>query len=182
TGNRVVRVWFRDEAGNLSLPVNESIQFAMQSGIRTNVAMNSVTSEGWVGCFSELYSESGFSISTIQATCNKAYLMMACGDATTLTAAAFAQRSDVMPTTADNLNTPRYANGVWWYFNSKSWGFSPDQQISQGSCDTSDGNPPQRDDILCWHMGGTLTMLSSGWSCGKSTSNSTNHRYIFQKD
>jgi hypothetical protein len=30
-------------------------------------------------------------------------------------------------------------------------------------------------------MGGTLTTLSSGWSCGKSTS-SANLKYIFHKN
>jgi len=182
---KTVNVWFKDAAGNVSDHLQDSINYSrpiLQPGIRTNIAVSTVISEGWVECFSESYTTSGTTISSIQSQCNKPDLMMACGDSTTLKAAASAEASAVIPSTPDNRNTPRLANGTWWYLNNHSWGFSSDADITQNSCDTSG---PVDGKQLCWHTrsNGDDIEMFGGYSCGTTRSNfQTTKRILFHRD
>ena len=66
---------------------------------------------------------------------------------------AAGERSIVEAVTAENM--PTLHNGSYWYHTPlASRGFSPDQTISQNSCDTDDLNGAYR---LCWH-------INNGWA------------------
>jgi hypothetical protein len=61
-------------------------------------------------------------------------------------------------------NSPYYFNGVYWYFTSSySIGYSSLNDIRQSSCDSNDGNSP--DKKVCWHLGG----IYGGFRCGSNT-------------
>jgi hypothetical protein len=156
------------------------------SGVSTNVPISSLT--GWTQCYSDTYGNSSTALSSINAQCSKAKLLLGCRPtgAPTLQVAAWAPRTDVLFDTGTG-NVPHNANGVGWYFNgSWSWGFAPQgDAINRNSCDTvasSIGGGADGTLRMCWHTGGNN--INAGWRCGTNDSifSGTFERLIFQAD
>ncbi len=143
------------------------------TGVQTNVPIADLV--GWTQCYMDTYAGSGTALTTIQAQCNKAKLLLGCRPTggTSLQVAAWAPRTDVLFDTGTG-NVTHDANGVGWYYNgSWSWGFAPQgDAIQRNSCDTVassiGGAGADPDKRLCWHTGGGA--INGGWRCGSSDS------------
>jgi hypothetical protein len=152
------------------------------SGPQKDVPLSTVTSGGWVLCWSNLYGQSetdfrnvfsGTAAGSVSA-CDGDQLLAtgwANSDPTTLIALAAATKSDVMTETGHN--SPHLANGSYWYYTpNESFGFSGFSNIQQSSCDVQDGwsANDSADSRLCWHLGdwggGTAYTLQGGWRVG----------------
>jgi hypothetical protein len=154
------------------------------SGVQTNVAATTLTSAGWIECFSDTYNQTS-SVQEILEACDGDRLALACRPAAsaTLSVVAAGMRNDV---TADcslgatgcsgaSLTCTTVANGVGWYFNPEwSWGFAPaGQAVSKCSCDTEPGLGTQR---ICWHA--SSGNITNGYRCG-DTFDSSYERVIY---
>ncbi|MDD5274750.1 MAG: hypothetical protein PHR16_01555 [Methylovulum sp.] len=154
------------------------------AGPQTNIPVATVTAGGWTQCYLDTYDSSGASLAGIQASCNKAQLMLACrptGSAT-LQLLAQAPRADVLFDTGSS-NTPHDANGTGWYYNTAwSWGFAKQgDTIDRNFCDID--NSSNSNLRLCWETdaGATLT----GFRCGADDSlglSNAFERIIYQND
>jgi hypothetical protein len=136
------------------------------SGVQQNVPVASLS--GWTQCYSDLYSNSSTNLTTIQASCNQAQLMLACRPvgATSLTAVGYAPRADVLFDTGTG-NVTHNANGVGWYYNGNwSWGFvQAGDAVNRNSCDiATTGTNGAR---LCWHT--AAGNINGGYRCGVTT-------------
>ncbi|WP_043802873.1 hypothetical protein, partial [Arenimonas malthae] len=140
------------------------------SGVQQNVPEATVTGGGWSVCHQSTFDESGTSLATIQADCDKELTMMACrpvGDPN-FTLVAAAPRTDVFFDTGTG-DVPHNANGVGWYYNDNwSWGYAPQgEPINRDSCDFFPGTV--EDLRMCIHTGGGTT--NSGYRCGNNNLN-----------
>jgi hypothetical protein len=141
-------------------------------GVQQDVPEATVIAGGWTPCYSETFGDSGTSLATIQADCDKANLMMACrpvGDSD-YSLLAQAPRADVFFFT-DQSNTPHDANGVGWYYSDNfSWGFAPEgEPINRDNCDYDEGSQTQADMRMCIHTNGGAT--DGGYRCGDNDLN-----------
>ena len=146
-------------------------------GPQTGVAAATVEAGGWTHCFSSPYAiDTGLYVSTIQAACTGAKLMLACAPAgeSSLTLLAQAERTAVFTDPGDGQYDSHLANGSQWYFDvggadagQNSWGFAgAGDAVSRNSCDTESSDAATR---LCWHLdyggyrcGATLDLNESG--------------------
>jgi len=148
------------------------------SGPQTNVSLSTVTGGGWVLCWSQDYGTQGTTIANILAgtdagsvsACSSTNLLLtgwAKSDPNTLPVLAAAPKDSILNETTNNGTT--LSNGTYWYYTpGMSIGFSPNDNISQNSCDAGDtgwGHGGGQDKRLCWHFGGGAT-LDGGWSLG----------------
>jgi len=145
-------------------------------GVQTNVPKSTVLNGGWTECYTDLYGDTGISLSSILAQCPGAKMMLACSE---LNADAFvtlgqADYADVTFNTGTG-NVTHQANDVEWYFDEEnSWGFAPlGETVSRNSCDTNSSAAEQR---LCWHTGSGD--LEGGWRCGATTSLNSSSTWV----
>ena len=135
-----------------------------------NIPETTVTNGGWQECYKLGY-ESTANRSTIEAACNRDRVMVACrrDNNATLQLLGQATRRDVFYNTAekDDGNYTYPANGVGWYYGTKSIGFAYNMDtVSRSSCDNpASGNLDYR---LCRHS--SNTQIQGGWRCGANTS------------
>jgi hypothetical protein len=158
-------------------------QYYVPTGVQTNVPVSTVSSGGWSQCYLDLYNNV-MSTSTVLASCNQPYLMLACRAtaASTLDVLAWSARYDVTYPIPDSASatTTYTANGVGWYYSSDwSWGFAPaGDTITHFTCDTTTAtDSAQR---LCWDTAG----VGGGYRCGtnRNLSGSTAfERIVYQR-
>lgn len=126
------------------------------SGPQVNVPLSTVTNGGWTLCWSsDMATSSSFdaviggTAAGSQSACDGDTLLLtgwANSDPSNLIVLAAAPKADVLTQTAHN--TPRLANGSYWYNEpGQSIGFSESASICQSEADVCGGN--QR---LSWHM------------------------------
>ena len=153
-------------AGSL-LSTSAFAQYA-PAGVQEDVPEATVTGGGWSVCHSSTFAEAGTLLTTIQADCDEANLMLACRPvgSPTFTLLAQAPRSDVLFFTGES-NTPHDANGVGWYYSDDfSWGFAPQgETLYRDSCDYNGGGPQDAADLrMCIHTSGG--QFDNGYRCG----------------
>ena len=163
------------------------------SGQVEEVNISTVLEGGWELCYSNLYGDTS-AFSAITNACDEEYIMVAGGptNGTTLDLLAVSPRTEVFTETpgqsmcSPNITTARLSNGSYWYLNGWSFGFSPNQTISQCSADTYDAwsgtTGAQR---MSWHTSGDQQNRSimGGWRLGEKVglNGSTEYtRYVFQ--
>jgi hypothetical protein len=140
-------------------------------GPQINVPQSTVTSGGWVLCWSGLYNDESSVLAQMLHQCSGSYLLLAGGPVGTgvFDVVAAAPRLDVLHDTGTG-NTPHNANGSGWYFNAHwSWGFAKQgDSIDRTECDTDSTNCAYR---LCWHVGldYPYTNIGHGWRSGNNT-------------
>jgi hypothetical protein len=152
-----------DMTGNFVCEVPGPLYFP--SGPQVDVPEGDLA--GWRQCYQDLYKNSGTTVASILAQCDRSKLLLACrrvGDPNFVLLAA-APRDDVLFDTGyDDVATTHTANGSEWYFNdSYSWGFAAQgDEVGKISCDTYDFGA--NDKRLCWHA--EEAAISGGYRCG----------------
>ena len=134
-------------------------------GVQVDVPETTVIAGGWNVCHSSTFAESGTPLGSIEDSCDKTNVMLACRPvgASNFTLLAQAPRADVFTETGDG-NTPHDANGVGWYYDdNSSWGFAPQgEPIDRDSCDINAGASR-----MCIHTWFGVT--DEGYRCGDDT-------------
>jgi hypothetical protein len=125
-----------------------------ESGILRNYPLSRVSACST--CHDVDYAD-GLSVSEI-SSCSGPYLFVGAKVSGYIFLGAWGPVAEVQTTTA--VNSPHIYNGVYWYFNSQSFGFSLNPSISQSSGDTASTDPDYR---LSWHIG------SGGYRAGSET-------------
>ena len=152
----------------------------LPSGIQQNVNVSDVLNAGWTILYQGDYGAIENPISNVFGGAQD-YLMLGAinrNNPGVITVLAGALTTDVLQVTA--FNTTHLANGVNWYYNNRSMGFTPVATISQSSADTTDapgfgGNLALGAQKLSWHTfgpgpaGSAPTRLDAGWRAGNTT-------------
>lgn len=161
-------------------------QFA-HAGIISDYNKTTATNAGWTvvyqGGYGSYFNYSNV-LASIAAGSTVALASSSSGSAADFDLFAATSLSNLLTTTA--INTTFFADGAYWYRNSYSLGFAPNQFISQNSADTVGvgwGNYDYLQDgdfRLSWHTGSN-NGVSGGWRSGLNTwlnGDNTWQRYV----
>jgi hypothetical protein len=148
-------------------------------GLVNELALSFMSTNNYIPVFNQTYEyrNKNTDISGLSTYCFSRTIFCFGGgliNGSTLRVIACAKCSDVLtPTT---INIPIYRGGAYWYFTLNiSFGFAPNNAISQFDADLNDIANNQR---LCWHLNG-----ASGYRVGNIVSQDTIlNKYIFVKN
>ena len=143
-------------------------------GLVNDLSVSELTSLGYQEFYSQPYSHATLlsEIMAIRAQCNSATLMcVGGGKPADGTLKVVACTNCFVITTQTAVNRPNFAGGAFWYLTpSMSFGFAPNNIITQGQADSATTEPNSR---LSWHMDTAL----GGWRLGSLTGLNDNTVY-----
>jgi len=128
------------------------------SGVVSNRAVSSLTSEGFSVCYQAVYSSVTFQCSSLASSCGgsnpNAFVFVGAlqsAGATSFSIGAFAKASDVFTTTS-STSTAYLHNGAYWYcYNGHAFGFADSSVVNLNSYYGADVLPGAN--RLSWNIG-----------------------------
>ena len=147
-------------------------------GLVNELDLSFISTNNYILLFNQTYgySTKNSDITGLSSNCHPRSVLCFGGGligGTTIKVIGCAKCSEVLTQTA--VNSPVYRGGAYWYFTpSISFGFSPNNYVSQSGGDVYDGASDQR---LSWHLDG-----GGGYRAGSNTAYNQLNKYIFIKN